>query len=346
MLVTSVSEGNKLFWKKNKTGFYEVYFFKVADPLGQWSFWGRYTLLAPHLKKATSKEATASVWGIFSKKTASGYENTALKKTYLIDDIDLLHSDRFIQIEDNFLSLDSAYGSLASDTQNIAWDLQFEDPNISQALFPNFFFYALPFPKTKLLAPRWSTYVSGHLVVDHHTYRVEHVPAHQAHLWGSAYAHNWAWGHCNQFNEDSSAVFEGLSAQIPLGTHLSPPFNIFSFVINDEELRANTVFSLFKNKSSYDLHRWQFTATAVSKNLGALRLEGVLTRSTEEIIGVEYLGPNDEKRFCHNSSFCSMELSIFAKSKSGWQLYKKLTSNKAAFETVGPTLEESVSLSL
>src|SRR3990167_11424075 len=108
MSLNSVSNGNHLFWDGKRSPFYEVYYLKIVDGEKGWSFWARYTLLVPKKEKG---KAEASVWGIFSRADAPGA--IALKKTYPLFRIDPFHSERFLQIQENFLSLDSAYGELA-----------------------------------------------------------------------------------------------------------------------------------------------------------------------------------------------------------------------------------------
>ena len=333
MSLNSVSNGNHLFWDGKRSPFYEVYYLKIVDGEKGWSFWARYTLLVPKKEK---EKAEASVWGIFSRANAPGA--IALKKTYPLFRIDPFHSERFLQIQENFLSLDSAYGELADSNHEIRWDLRFEDPTLSASLYPYPFLYRLPFPKTKFLEPRLSTHISGRFVIDKETIVLAHHPAHQAHLWGTAYARRWVWGNCNQFSEDPTAVFEGVTAEIKVGPIPTPPLALFYFIVEGREYRANSIFKWMKNKSTHDLKLWQFEAVC-----GDAKFVGTVTRDIPAIVGVEYRGPNGEKRYCHSSMLADMRLEMYRKEGGQWVLAKNLTARKTtAFETVEPKPDQRV----
>ncbi|MBI2338981.1 MAG: hypothetical protein HYU99_01240 [Deltaproteobacteria bacterium] len=332
MSLNTVSNGNRLRWDGKRNPFYEVYYLKIVDPDKGWSFWGRYTLCVP---KKEREKATASVWGIFCRPSTSlraGPTTVALKQTYPLNRIDPFHSERFLQIQEDFLSLDSAVGRLGDSDHEIAWNLQFEDPTLSAGLYPYGFLYRGSFPKTKFLEPRLSTHVTGTLTIDKEVLRLFHHPAHQAHLWGTAYARRWVWGNCNQFEEDPTAVFEGLVAQIKLGPIPSPPLALFYFIVEGREYRANSIIRWIKNDSCHDLAVWQFEAIS-----GETKFEGVVRRDVGSLTGVEYLGPNGERRFCHNTMMGDMELKISRKENKEWVFKKTLTARKTvAFETVEP----------
>ncbi|MBI4411150.1 MAG: hypothetical protein HY541_01540 [Deltaproteobacteria bacterium] len=333
MSLSNVSNGNRLRWDGKKSPFYEVYYLKITDAEKGWSFWARYTLLSP--KKEMGK-ADAAIWGIFSRLSGQARlgnpATVALKQIHPLFRIDPFHSERFIQIQENFLSLDAAVGELADSDHEIRWDLRFEDPTLSTALYPYPFLYRFPFPKTKFLEPRLSTHVSGRLTVDRETISLNHHRAHQAHLWGSAYARRWVWGNCNQFSEDPSAVFEGVVAQIKLGPIPSPPLALFYFIVEGREYRANSIVQWIKNDSTHDLLTWQFSAEC-----GEVKFAGTVSRDIAAIAGVEYQGPNGERRYCHSSMFADMRLEMYRRQNKEWILAKHLTARKtAAFETVEP----------
>ncbi|MBX7147684.1 hypothetical protein K1X76_01240 [bacterium] len=330
----SLKAANRLRWDGSIRPFYEVYYLKLVDTQRRFSFWARYTVLAP---KNPEEAPTASLWGIVSDPQLGV---VALKKTYSLYEVDIFHQDHFIQILQNHLSVDKTYGVIEEDGKKIEWDLHFEDPTEALTLYPHNFLYTLPFPKTKFLEPRLSTFVSGSITVNEERIAFERLEAHQAHLWGTAYAQNWAWGNCNQFHEDASAVFEGLSAVIKLG-----PFrlkaHLFYFIWKNNEYKATGMWRWLKNKSTHNLLVWQFEAIA-----SGYKFVGTIKRNTPDIIGVNYEGPNGEKRFCHSSMMATMELKVFEKQKKEWILVDTLTSHSAAFETVDPVADPLVSFVL
>lgn len=336
MDLKTIQGGNKLKWDGKRRPFYEIYYIKVVHPQAQWSFWVRYTLLVP---KDKTKQATAHVWAIFDHGVSGA---VALKKSYALHEMDLLHSERFFQMGDDYLSLEGAHGGISGHRQEIAWHLEFEDPTQSMALYPHPVWYHLPFPKTKFIEPQWTTFLSGTIKANGVTHRLHHVPAHQAHIWGTQYARRWVWGHCNQFKEDPTAVFEGLVAQVPLGPVMSPPLSLFCFRWKDEIHAANQVWKWFTNESSHDLGQWQFTAMA-----SPYQFVGHLTREPARLVGIEYEGPLGERRFCHNTMLAHMQLQVFKRSAKKWQLIQTLhAENTAAFETVEPRADSRVNFVL
>jgi hypothetical protein len=323
MPLNTVSGGNKLRWNGSQKPFQEIYYLKLVDPHRQWSFWVRYTLLIP----AKGDDAQASLWGIFHRR---GQKPIALKKTISIAEIDVFHRDRFIQIKENFLSVDGCAGAIAQDGHEIIWNLEFEDPNRSICIYPYPFLYSLPFPKTKFLEPRVSTYVSGSFRVDGEFVKLNHALAHQAHHWGTQYSVRWAWGNCGEFLEDPTALFEGFSGQIKVASKTSPLLNLFYFIWEDEIYQANTLRHWFSNKSTYDLLSWNFEARCKD-----LKFVGRISRPLDLIAGVEYTGPLEEKRYCHNSNMADLTLDIYRKNKKDFVHVKTLTAPGAcAFETV------------
>lgn len=322
-----VNQDNQLQWHRKKRSFYEVYYLEMTDPNGEWFFWVRYTLLVP---QNPLNEATASLWGVFVKK---GEPPVALKKTYPLVKIDLFHRDQFIQIDKSSLGLGDMIGILEEEGKSIEWGLHFEDPTVSSRIFPYGFLYKIPFPKTKLAEPRLTTFVTGHLRINGKQYTLEGAPAHQAHTWGTQYAKRWVWGVCHQFKEDPTAIFHGLVAQISfLGPLTSPPLTLFYFVFEGKVYKANKIPQWFTNKSRHSLFHWVFEVVC-----GKTKFVGELKRGQKDIVGLEYTGPREEKRYCHNTGLTDMKLTVYKKSEKKWFLYKELTApQRAIFETVEP----------
>ena len=325
----TINESNKLVYAGQKGPFYEVYYFKTASLDGLWSFWCRYTLLIP---KSGYGAREASVWGIFSAK---GEKPVVIKKTFSLDQIDVWHADSHIRIEDNYLSVDRCVGCLQEDLSVMSWDLQFEDPTLSGRIYPHDFLYKGKFPKSKFVEPRLSTYISGHIKINHTKINLDHHLAHQAHIWGTQYANSWAWAHCNQFGKND-IIFEGLTARIPLGSWSSPQLSLFHFYFDGEYFPVNKMRSWLGQNSKYDLFGWHFELDSDD-----LRLVGTIRRQTESIVGVTYFGPDGDKRYCHNSSRAQIELSVYKKAAS-LEFLKKYESSACAFETVSQKPDERI----
>ncbi len=335
MFAKTVRDGNKLMGNTAKAPFYEVYYLKFADPEGTWSFWTRYSLMMPRRK---NEPATATLWGIFYDSQS---QTVALKKSHPLTEIDIVHRDSFIRIEDSFLSIDQCTGYLENKTQKISWQLDFEDPTHSACLYPYDFLYKSGFPKTKFIEPRLSTRVTGHFEINGKTTVVQQTPAHQAHIWGAEYATRWAWGHCNNFQDAPELVFEGLVAQVPLGPFDSPKMALFHFLWDGQYYPATGLIKWMTNKSQYDLLHWYFDVKSRD-----LRFIGTITRDPSKTVGVEYNGPNGEKRYCHNTNTATMEIQLLRKVSGHWERQRKFLSQAASFETVEPTPDTRVNFVL
>lgn len=329
-----VKQDNRLRWESGQKPFYEIYYLKMVAPDNSWSFWCRYTLLSP---KDPNSMGYAALWGIFFRRDLATPTIVALRKKYLLSQIDLFHSERFFDLGDSFLSLDGACGQLADSQHRLAWDFKFEDPTHSAALFYHPILYRLPFPSTKLIEPRASTHLSGYLTVDHQLYKLSGVKSHQAHIWGTRYSPSWFWTHCNQFKEDATAHFEGLSAVAQVASKNLPPIHLFYLYLDGEWLEANTLLHWFSNKASGQLLLWNFRVV-----VDGYLIEGEVSRQLSDIVAVEYEGPLGEKRYCHNSMLAQLKITISKKQSGEWKVYKILTSDAAAFETVSSQPESGL----
>jgi len=329
-----VKQDNRLRWETGQKPFYEVYYVKLVSPHEDWSFWCRYTLLSPSNRM---QPGYAALWGVFVSRDSENSSIIAIRRKFMLSQIDLFHSERFFDLGESYLSLDGACGQLSDSDHKLTWDFKFEDPTASAAMYHHPFLYRWSFPSTKFIEPRASTLAAGYLTVDHHAYKLEGVRAHQAHIWGARYSPSWFWTHCNQFKEDANAHFEGLSAVTKIASWTLPPITLFYFYFEGEWFEANTLKHWFSNKAEGNLLRWSFRAIC----RGHL-FEGEITRSEFDIAGVEYEGPLGEKRYCHNTMLATLKISVSKRQNGQWKLYKELTSNTAAFETVESMPEAGV----
>lgn len=323
MLESLVKIDNTLVWHSGMRPFYEVYYFKITDPNSTWSFWARYTLCT------ASKEhpsGVASVWAIFTDISGT---QIAARQDFDLLTLDIHHSDRFIQIGDSFLSLAETSGQIESTTGNFKWELMFEDPVHSLRLLPALF-YHLPLPKTKFVEPRLLGHASGTIFVNDRKISLDRAKIHQAHIYGSAYANDWAWANCIDFSNDPSAALEILSARVPLGKKISPALTLACVRFNDTTYRATSPLHLFTNKSRHDFTSWDLHFRS-----GFRRFHVEITRSPDLIAAVTYHGPNNETRYCYNTNLADVTINIEHFGLRGWQHEATLkATKKCAFETV------------
>lgn len=325
MKLNTAGAANRLQFDGKKRPFFEIYYLKVVDPGQKMALWARYTLLSPASK---SSLPTATLWGIFQ---APGATPIALKKTLPLHEVDIFHKDFFIQIQDNYLSLDGARGHIGDSDHLIRWDLQFEDPNTLFALYPCRAMYSKMSPVTKFIEPRAHTFVTGSVHADQRAFHFTHHPAHQAHLWGKGYVHSWAWAHCNMFREDPDCWMEVLSARVKIGPLSAPALKLAGIFYEDRLYQITNPLHWLKCPSQLGWAEW-----VIEVSFDLIRFVIRIHRDPADIFGVEYEGPRGEERTCYTSLQSHTEMKVYKRRpKKPWHLVKELTSQgTTSFETV------------
>lgn len=326
---------NQLKWDGMKRGHYEVYFLKFNDPEKERSLWIRYTLLVPRQGKAQT-----DLWAfvVDQKKENPLDRKRSFKESFFFEGSGetalppLLAQSNPFSLSLGGARLDSrgGRGSIRSNgEEKISWDLSWQDKAPGYAFFPYNWMYHGPLPKTKVQSVHPDLRVSGRVKVGGDLYEFQDAPGQQSHLWGTQYASKWVWSHCNAFLEEE-AIFEGLSAQIPLGPYQSPPITIFVLRFRSRFYPLNSFFSIIRNRSDVALGHWKFWGEG--RGIG---LEGEISVSTDCMVGAEYTGPSGEKRWCHNSKIAKIKLGIFKKKGGHFREWALLTAeNTCAVEWV------------
>lgn len=332
MALSPHEKDNLVRWDGFKKPFYEVYYLKWNDLTQGIAGWMRYTLLA-----AIHRKPEASVWGIFFN-AKDPRNNIGIKQTFSLGETRIEKDIFYFSAGSSAIFDGGARGDICQNDHVMAWETKFQD-GLSLKHFP-WPLYRGGFPKTKLLAPSLSTTLSGEFIVNSQKFTLSHVPAHQAHLWGTEQAASWVWGNCNTFREDPGFCFEGLSARIRMGEKLSPPMTLLFFYW-DQHLHAfNAPHHWITNQSRHDLDRWHFEAATRE-----LHFVGDIFCSPEDMAGVRYDDPTGSERFCHNTKIADVKIQIFKKQAYGWDCVQTLTAFKsAAFEVVQPSLDPCVKL--
>ncbi len=320
MSLHSAERDNLTRWQ-NQAPFYEVYYLKWNNVAEQTAFWLRYTLLTPK-----GRPPEASLWGMyFDGKDPK--KNFFIKETVPFDQVKFEPYFFFISIKSSSLFQEGARGSLKQGNHSLEWDLQFTD-SISLRHYPTPLYF-LPLPKTKFLAPHLSMKVTGTIVVDGKTLTLQQLPGHQAHFWGTQQASRWAWAHCNTF-DDPQVVLEALTAQISLGTKLSPPLTLFFVSVDGQRYACHQPYHWWKNRSTYDQQSWHLEATS-----GPYYFVVDLTAHPEDQMKVPYEDPDGSQRLCLSTHLADVQLDILKKSDGHWNLSRRcIATRSAAFEVV------------
>jgi hypothetical protein len=295
---------NMLRWDGARRGWYEVYYLKWNDAASRTAYWVRYTLTSP---LAGVADPYCELWGIFFDAVDPA-KNFAVKERFPIDRL-AWDRDRFrVGIAEAELLQNSCHAKIA-DAKNgnaLQWDIRFDSATPSFHHFPNEKMYELSFPKTKVLSPHEHGKFAGRVVANGREIVFHDAPGQQTHIWGTKHALRWAWGHCNSFQEDPEAVWEGLDSQIKLGPVKSPHLKMFYLKHQGRDYLFNSPARLFTNQSRWALGRWTFAA----KN-EAMRIRGEVSCLNEEMVGVTYTDPDGEELWCNNSKVATIRIALF-----------------------------------
>lgn len=293
-------QANLLRWDRRR-GWYEVYFLKFNHAQSRTAAWIRYTLTSP-----LEGDSYCELWGIFFDADDPG-NNFAVRERFPIDRFQHRQHPFRLQVADAVLDAGSCRGAIGAGARRLEWDLQFASDVPVLVHFPHPKMYELAFPKTKVVAPHVHARFHGRLSAGGRDVVIDGAPGEQEHLWGTKHALRWSWGHCNAFEEDPDAVWEGLDAQIRLGPLSSPHLKLFYLRYEGRDHLFNRPLKLLTNRSSWELGRWEFESANAD-----LRVLGEIRCLPNRFVGVTYTDPDGEKLWCNNTKVANVRLRLFS----------------------------------
>lgn len=296
-------QDNVLIWDGKKRGLYEVYYLKWNDFKSKTAYWIRYTLTSP---LANVGEPYCELWGMFFD-WADPSKNFAVKSRFPIDVLSW-ETDRFlVNIDNARLSQNGCHGKISDPKTGhaITWNLQFDSVGDTYRYFPHQMFYTGKFPKTKVLSPHMDARFKGTINANGRQIQFSDAPGQQTHLWGTKHALRWAWGHCNTFKEDPSALIDGIDAQIKFGPFESPHVKIFYIKALGREFYFNSPVRFFKNQSTWSLGKWDFSV----RNDEIIATAKIRCKP-DDMIAVTYMDPDGENLWCNNSKVADVTLTL------------------------------------
>ncbi|MDP8256156.1 MAG: tocopherol cyclase family protein [Candidatus Alcyoniella australis] len=337
MIAGEKERANLLRWDGESRGAYEVYYLKFNHPQSRTAYWLRYTLTSP---LTAVGEPYCELWGIFFN-AADPSNNFALKDRFAIDRLRWERDRLDLRMADAQLTGNSCSGELVRAEQGLSlrWNLRFDSALPAFRHFPTELMYRAKLPKTKVIAPHEHALFRGWIEVCGRRIELDGVPGQQTHIWGSQHGLRWAWGHCNMFDQDPDAIWEGLHAQVKLGTLTSPPMKLFYVRCNGRDYKFNSLRQLVSNDSRWELGKWSFEARgpeAVAR--------GEITSRFEDLICVTYMDPDGSNLWCNNSKVARIDLEL--KTPHGERIAELSSDWGAAVEFVDrriyPEVEPSI----
>ncbi len=308
---------------------YEVWYGKVDIP-DERALWFRYKTLDGAIQEA-------SCWAVWF----DGDEMIGGKKRWWLDDLDrpgpvagrepstevgppLRFQGRHatFRVDDAHLDDGNALGSAG----DITWDLHWRDSGRRYGFVP---------PILETLGLAQSTYescfcdlrVGGRVRVGDEVVEFADAPGMVGHIQGSKIAgHSWAWSHCNNFDDDEDAVFEGLSARALIAGRGSPLMTALVLFVDGRRYAFHGPLQVFRTSSHFDRRIWRFSADD-----GELRLTGE-ARAGQALARVRYIDTDGSDVWCSNTKLGTLELHFIDRLRGRDKtLY---SSGRAAYETV------------
>jgi hypothetical protein len=311
---------------------YEVWYGKVDIAPGR-ALWFRYTTL-DGTDQFDENRREASVWAIaFDGDTCTGakdnYSVDAMAEPNTIIVPQGRDAARFgghhqvFHLTDN-LHLDEA--NAIGQAGDISWDLSWTDSNRRFSYVPHVL-ARVGLAKSTYDDCLLDLRVSGTIRCGDTEIEVDAAPGMVGHIQGKRImGHSWAWSHCNCFDDDPDAAFEGLSVRALLGGRVTPKLSAFVMWVDGRQYTFRNPIGLLLNNSEYGQDHWVFSARS-----GGVVLTGE-ARSPSNVALVEYTDTDGSHLWCYNSKLSDLEVRIQDPSHGLDRTLR--SSGRAAFEHV------------
>jgi len=207
-------------------------------------------------------------------------------------------------------------GEIEGDGRRVRWDLSFPTGAPTHRPLPDWL-YRRGMAPTRVYSPNVDTRVSGTVEVDGSSLRVQDVPAHQGHLFGTRHADRWAWAHCGDFM-DESVVVHALVAQGRRGPLVAPYLTSVGIRWEGRWIRLGAV----RRRRDFGVGTWR-----VDVGDRRYRLTGRIEAPASALIRARYEDPDGRPRFCHHTEVASARLALFERRVRGFEEIALLESN-------------------
>ncbi|MCZ7585112.1 MAG: hypothetical protein M5R36_18265 [Deltaproteobacteria bacterium] len=303
----------------------ESFFFKTADPSGATSIWVKFTLLTP----AGGRPATAGVW---ATRVVPNRPERCVAARIIVPRSEV----RFENGRAGFAIGDSAFGAGWTRGQltdlfgrTLAWDLKLDDAD-PLFLFSKAWMYDAKIPRFKTATPYADTRAHGTIAVDGTEIKVNGARAMQGHNWGAEHSEEYAWAHCNRFDDHPNTVFEGFSARVPAGPFGKPMISTAVLRHEDRTYRFDGWKSLRTRDIAINRHSWSFTFRQ-----GPYALSGMVIAHRHDFAGLFYTNPDGAERLCVNSNLANINMELLD-AATGDRIIKLTTNRGAMLELISP----------
>ncbi len=317
-----------------KTGHYESFFLRANHPTEPRAFWIRYTLFSPHREP---EKAIGELWAVCFDGEAG--EKVAVKSELPMASCGFAVNRFDVIVGDAALDSGKARGRASSGGNTIRWDLKCAGEEPPLFLFPEKF-YEARLPKAKALVGLPMAVFNGTIEVNHREIRIEDWVGSQNHNWGSRHTDHYAWGQVAGFDNSPGSFLELGTARMKIGPLWTPYMTLLVLRHGGREYRLNRLMRSLRAKASFDYFEWRF-----SSEDEAIALDGTLSASREDFVGLAYYNPPGGIKHCLNTKIAACRLKITHKREEGTNPVEVLeTRSRAAFEILTDDRDHGVGI--
>lgn len=327
-------------WKNlpaaSKSRFQEVWYLKFTDQNDEKGMWIRFTLLC----SSNGYRRIAEAWAVIFDQGVNP-RKLALKQTFPIDQFRL--ENGVISIGPNsHIDMHGTQGKIESKGHVISWNLNFSD--VSPVTFDAVpkTLRSLGFKSLHVDTLSESLKVSGSVEIDGEHWDWKEASGMFAHHGGKNLGHSWAWGHCNQFIDESGkpvdVIFEGLNAHAKIaGPLASPALSSFLIQYQNKRYQVNSLWNALRARSENDFREWKFQwdtkDTSQKKNPDDLSFRGHFKAEHRDFAGMTYEDTDGSYLYCHYSQMATLTLWIYRNGKLETTLRSGALKNPDALES-------------
>lgn len=299
-------EANRMRWTR-EPGHYEVWYATLSHPESRTGFWIRYTLEAPFRGHGAPY---AQLW--FARFSGPDPRRTfAFNRKVGADQLESTPDPFRVRIGEAELKHDGMRGALDGDGHQVSWDLRWTPSETVHLHLPPSV-YRGTWADTQVLSPNLNVAAHGHITVDGERYELAGAPLGQTHLWGKKHAYSWAWAHCNAFEGDPGATLEALTIRLRRGPIVLPKLTLLALDLEGDD-PSHLAFTHFLKlplaRSDYATGRYHLWAVSAQA-----KVEVELTCRPEDMVLAEYVDPDGDPAFCHNTCSSDARVRIWRRS--------------------------------
>ncbi|MCC6526787.1 MAG: hypothetical protein IT373_29330 [Polyangiaceae bacterium] len=289
-------------------GHLESYFIKAVDPSSTRAFWLKATIFAEVSRHGGAPRAPlAEAWAI-SFDHRDGRRHVAAKHQLPLSEASFERDGlgvRWRTAAGESLAIEPGRtrGEVRSGGRTLRWDLAFAGDERPMVPLPLPSLYRGPFPSTKLVTPYPDVRFTGELDAGGERWSVEGWRGMLGHNWGRRHGEQYAWSHCNQWEEDDELVLELAVARVRAGGVLLPALTIACLRHRGVDYDFNQPLALLRNRGSMDLRSVRFAAAS---RFG--RIAGEIAADTEDFVGLYYPNPGGAMTHCLNTKLARAHL--------------------------------------